>query len=46
METAAEWIRLEELKPWRDNPRRNDEAVAKVADSIKRFGFASPIIAR
>lgn len=34
------------LTPWRDNPRQNDQAVNAVADSIKRFGFASPIIAR
>ena len=45
-EKAAEWVPIEALTPWRDNPRQNDQAVDAVADSIKRFGFASPIIAR
>jgi len=46
-EVAAEWVPITELKPWKDNPRKNDgEPVRKVAESIKRFGFSSPIIAR
>src|SRR5262249_8957687 len=45
-ETAAEWVPIAELSPWKDNPRKNDPAVARVADSIKRFGFGAPIIAR
>ena len=45
-EAAAEWVALDALTPWADNPRDNDAAVQDVADSIKRFGFASPIIAR
>ena len=45
-EVAAKWVPIAKLVPWADNPRHNDEAVALVADSIKRFGFASPIIAR
>jgi site-specific DNA-methyltransferase (adenine-specific) len=44
--SAAEWVPIGALTPWRDNPRQNDQAVNAVADSIKRFGFASPIIAR
>ncbi|HIA00783.1 MAG TPA: hypothetical protein EYN66_02535 [Myxococcales bacterium] len=43
---AAEWVDTSKLTPWRDNPRKNDHAVDAVVDSIKRFGFASPIIAR
>jgi len=35
-----------ELKPWKRNPRKNEGAVDKVARSIERFGFASPIVAR
>ena len=46
MEPAAEWISIDKLKPWEENPRRNEEAIKKVAESIQRFGFASPIIAR
>tara|TARA_Y100000361_G_scaffold152627_1_gene172518 strand:+ start:2627 stop:3133 length:507 start_codon:yes stop_codon:yes gene_type:complete len=46
-ESAAEWIDIKKLKPWKDNPRNNDGIpVQKVADSIERFGFAAPIIAR
>jgi DNA modification methylase len=44
---AAEWVDPSTLKPWAKNPRKNDgEPVVKVAESIKRFGFASPIVAR
>lgn len=44
---AAVWVARSSLHAWADNPRKNDgEPVAKVAASIKRFGFASPIIAR
>ena len=46
-DVAAEWVKIEDLKPWAANPRVNDgKPVEKVANSIKRFGFASPIIAR
>lgn len=46
-EVAAEWVPIGELRPWGDNPRRNDgEPVRKVAESIKRFGFGAPIVAR
>ena len=46
-EVAAIWVSAEELVPWEENPRLNDgAAVEKVAASIKRFGFAAPIVAR
>ena len=45
-EAAAIWMPIDDLIPWADNPRDNSEAVPEVAASIKRFGFASPIIAR
>lgn len=45
-EPAAIWLPLADLKPWDQNPRKNAAAVAKVADSIRRFGFGSPVIAR
>ncbi|MEN6534198.1 MAG: DNA methyltransferase, partial [Bryobacteraceae bacterium] len=32
------------LKPYPHNPRKNDAAVAAVAESIKRFGFRQPIV--
>lgn len=43
---AATWEPLSKLTPWADNPRRNVDAVAPVADAIVRFGFTSPILAR
>lgn len=35
---------LEELIPYENNPRKNDEAVEHVANSIKEFGFKVPIV--
>lgn len=35
-----------ELVPWDKNPRQNKNAVAAVKESILKFGFASPIVAR
>ena len=43
---AAEWCDVGSLKPWGRNPRRNDAAIQRVADSIRRFGFGAPIVAR
>tara|TARA_R110000824_G_scaffold54043_2_gene149195 strand:+ start:5863 stop:7059 length:1197 start_codon:yes stop_codon:yes gene_type:complete len=43
---AAEWIPIGDLVPWDQNPRDNDQSVDEVAGSIRRFGFAAPIIAR
>ena len=37
-------LKLEELKPYENNPRFNDNAVEYVAKSIKEFGFKVPII--
>lgn len=36
--------RVEELVPYENNPRINDDSVKYVAESIKRFGFKVPII--
>ena len=37
-------IPLAEIHPYANNPRKNDEAVAGVAASIKRFGFLIPMV--
>jgi len=37
-------ISLAEIHPYANNPRKNDEAVAGVAASIKRFGFLIPMV--
>ena len=36
--------KVDELIPYENNPRYNDEAVEYVANSIKEFGFKVPII--
>jgi ParB family chromosome partitioning protein len=36
--------KLTEITPYERNPRRNDPAVDKVAESIKRYGFRQPIV--
>lgn len=38
------YINISEIKPYENNPRNNDEAAQKVAESIKEFGFKVPII--
>jgi ParB-like chromosome segregation protein Spo0J len=43
---AAEWVEVSKLTPWLKNPRRNDENVARVVESITRFGFGAPLVAR
>lgn len=37
-------VKLEDLKPYENNPRNNDNAVEPVAKSIKEFGFKVPIV--
>jgi site-specific DNA-methyltransferase (adenine-specific) len=37
-------VAISKLKPWDQNPRLNDHAVGKVAESIKKFGFNVPIL--
>lgn len=39
-----EYVELDRIKPYENNPRNNDEAVEFVANSIKEFGFKNPII--
>lgn len=35
---------IDEIKPYEKNPRKNDNAVSAVANSIKEFGFKVPIV--
>lgn len=44
MKHQIEYKPLTEIRPYDDNPRRNEAAVGPVANSIKEFGFQSPII--
>ena len=38
-----EW-NIEEVKPYANNPRKNDDAVDATANSIKEFGWQQPIV--
>lgn len=37
-------LKLADIKPYEKNPRKNDEAVKYVAESIRQFGFKVPIV--
>ena len=37
-------VKIDDLKPYVNNPRFNDDAVEYVANSIKEFGFKVPIV--
>ena len=37
-------LKIGDLQPYENNPRKNDKAVDKVAESIKQFGFKVPIV--
>jgi len=37
-------IDINKIKPYERNPRKNDKAVDRVANSIKEFGFQQPIV--
>ena len=39
-----EYKKIGELKPYAKNPRKNDDAVDYVANSIKEFGFIIPVV--
>lgn len=38
------YISLDEIQPYEQNPRKNDQAVEAVSNSIEKFGFNVPII--
>lgn len=39
-----EYVDINSIKPYKNNPRKNDDAVEDVANSIKEFGFKVPIV--
>ena len=40
----VELVPISEVIPYARNPRKNDEAVSKVAASLAEFGFRQPIV--
>ena len=43
---SIEWVSIDRLFCSPANPRHNDPAVPHVADSIRRFGWQQPIVAK
>lgn len=37
-------VSIDQIKPYENNPRNNDDAVDAVANSIKEFGWQQPIV--
>lgn len=44
MPLKIEYIDIDSIKPYENNPRHNEEAIPYVMNSIKEFGFKNPII--
>lgn len=40
----VEMVNISDIKPYKRNPRKNENAVDKVAESIKQFGWQQPIV--
>lgn len=38
------YISIDDIKPYKNNPRLNEDAIPYVMNSIKEFGFKNPII--
>lgn len=43
-EWQVEWLDVASLTPYENNPRRNDETVPYLKNSIQRFGFKVPLV--
>lgn len=43
---VGEWVDIDSITGWDKNPRNNDHVVPQIAESIKRFGWGNPILAR
>jgi hypothetical protein len=41
---AAYWSPISTLRKWAKNPRKNDQAVPRVARSIRKYGFVAPVV--
>ena len=40
----VQWVDIDSITPYENNPRKNDRAVDAVAESIKEFGFKVPMV--
>ena len=39
-----EYVDINNIKPYKKNPRKNEDAIPYVMESIKQFGFKNPVI--
>ena len=44
MKLEIEYVDINSIKPYQNNPRHNEEAIPYVMNSIREFGFKNPII--
>jgi|TARA_R110002051_G_scaffold238330_2_gene299075 hypothetical protein len=44
MPNEIKWVDINSITPYEKNPRKNNDAVGPVANSIKEFGFNQPIV--
>lgn len=44
MNRQIEVVSMDEITPYENNPRINDNAIDKVVESISEFGFTNPIL--
>ena len=44
MANNIQWVDINSITPYNKNPRKNNDAVGPVAESIKEFGFNQPIV--
>lgn len=43
---AAEWVSIDTIHPWPENPRDNAHAIPEIARSLENYGWGRPIICR
>jgi len=43
---VVEYVPIASLKPWKKNPRLNDETVDSIVKSIEKFGYTNPVLVR
>lgn len=42
--TKIQWLSIDDIHPYENNPRHNDDAVQYVANSLEEFGWQQPIV--
>jgi ParB-like chromosome segregation protein Spo0J len=45
VKVEVEYVPIDDLVPWEDNPRSNDEAAVRLAKLMDEHGFVNPVVA-